>query len=365
MRVTVLLAVLSFSLSAAAQSTTVSPKDAVGAGANSRGVSGLGYGFNISAHHLQQLHDFDSFSHGQAPFPMSSIGFRMPSGRNVGNQGGARVEIAVQLSLAPALVNANAHTTSFAKNRDESTARLVFRKKTVLLPTLGSATNPSLGFDFRLKFDGAPFVYVPSNKRTLVLDLFNYTIVSGSNNYFVDGWTRARSGVTGPAQCALMSKTLGAATDLGQSSRNGSYLGCTSSANQVVTHTSDPGSLVVGYEHVFEASSGVNSAAGVMSLGAQALNVSIPGTSCTLVNDLILLVPFAANAAGEAAVPLRMPPGSTFVGARFYTQFIFVDPRANTLGLVTSNGMINRLGLGFGDIATTNTIGRSLIVEFR
>lgn len=361
-RLCVVLALLAGVLPAQSR-TTITPKDAVGAGKNTPGVSALGFGFNLWAHRVQQIHNHDSFTHGASPFVMRQIGFRKPAGRNTGNEGGATIEFAMDLALGAAGVTATSHSTTYANNADAATKRRVFAMRSIKLPVLGSPMNPSLGFDFKLPFDQA-FVYTPTQKRALIIDLYKYDPTSGAANYFVDGWTRARSGIGGAVQAAILFSLFDTNSTFGTSGPNGTYGGCQSSAKQTVTHASSGKSILVGHLHVFTGSSSVANLAGAMSLGATPIDVTLPGTQCKIVNDLVLLFGFVADANGDARLEFPMPPIAALAGASFLTQMFFLDGAANAVGIVSSNGLKHTIGKGFPDSVRSSTQGRALIVEF-
>jgi hypothetical protein len=51
-----------------------------------------------------------------------------------------------------------------------------------------------------------------------------------------------------------------------------------------------------------------------------------------------------ANAIGAATVNLSVPGDKALIQARFFNQFLVVDPPANTAGVVTTRGGEARVG---------------------
>ena len=363
-----LLALALFAPALATQSIKgVSPKTAATAPRTNRGISGLGFGFNLDAHRFQQIYNWDSFTTGTSvPIPIRSVNFRKPLNRNIGNEGGQTIEIALDLSLAAKGVTADTATGVFENNLDAKTRKRVIRKKKINLPILGTPQKPSLGFDFKLPLDSAQiFLFNPNLKRALVMDIYNYSIKVGNWSYFVDGWTRARSGLIGPTEVTIVWGSLNKSSGFGSSANNGA--GCKSSGNKNATHSTDPKTLALGeLDHRFTGSVFVPSLPGVMSIGATKLNnVKLPGTSCSIANDLLILLPFVSGstAMGTATLALRIPVDSRLVGPTFFTQMFWLDTKANSFGIVSSNGLANKIGTGF-PLTGSLMRQRGLITEF-
>lgn len=335
----------------------------MGAGANTSGISGLGFGFGVDAHRYQQIHNSDSFTSGQSPLVVRSIEFRMPKGYNTGNQGGQRVEIEVWLASAASGVDASTATADFAANLDTPTARRVHARKTILLPILGTPTNPSTGFDFKIPLDGT-FLYQPGQQRALVLDLWNFTYKTTTYNFYCDGWTRARSGVPGGPEVTMLYAPIPAATGFGVSGPNGNYAGCSSSAQQTATHSTDGRTLVGGYLfHDWQGTCGVANIPGVLIVGATPLDVMIPGTTCRIMQDLLLLDGFVTDGQGNVTRTWALPSMS-LAGITLLTQMAFLDAAANSVGIITSNSLNSVGGVGTTNTRVTLTQARSLITQF-
>ena len=90
---------------------------------------------------------------------------------------------------------------------------------------------------------------------------------------------------------------------------------------------------------------------GILSIGATKINATIPGTSCNLVNDPLLMIAGATNAAGDLTLTFPLPNDSKLHRVSFLSQMIFIDAAANGPGIITSRGLENGIG---GGAAITN-----------
>jgi hypothetical protein len=268
----------------------------------------------------------------------------------------------MHLAYASTGVTATTLTSDFDANVDAGTRVRVFAKKSVKLPVLGTPTNPSLGFDFKLPFDaGKSFLYLPTRQLSLVFDLWNFTYQTTPYTYYVEGWTHARSGLTTPIEASLVYGTVPAATGFGVSGPNGTYAGCPTRANKNATHTTDGRTLVKSAYHDWQGDAFVANLAGALVVGANPLDVTLPGTTCKLMQDLLIVDPLVTDASGHALLTWLIPPLS-LTGVKLYTQMAFLDAQANKLGIVTSNGLESVFGAGVPTASVTS--GRSLTIEF-
>lgn len=67
-------------------------------------------------------------------------------------------------------------------------------------------------------------------------------------------------------------------------------------------------------------------------------------TGCTLLASNELAMPVTTTAAGTARFQFDVPLALRLIGARFYNQFVIVDPMANRLGIVTTNAAVGVVG---------------------
>lgn len=76
-----------------------------------------------------------------------------------------------------------------------------------------------------------------------------------------------------------------------------------------------------------------------------ALDLGPAGASgCTLLTNPLSVLPLTADGQGNAAVKLGVPNDQRLIGISFYNQFAIIDPSANTLGLIFSNGGAGKAG---------------------
>lgn len=121
--------------------------------------------------------------------------------------------------------------------------------------------------------------------------------------------------------------------------RRGEYSSFGTSCNTSAGATQLRGSVpMTGEVHDIEVR-GVPTAA-LLILGASRLNVDLTAagaTACSLYATPTLLLPAAATG-GVAKFQIPIPGDPKLVGVRFYNQGIVLDPKANALGLATTNG---------------------------
>jgi len=73
------------------------------------------------------------------------------------------------------------------------------------------------------------------------------------------------------------------------------------------------------------------------------LPFTLPGTSCTVYNDLLLSTVVIASPTGTATNAITFAPLPVYNGLTFYTQIWGLDPTANPFGLTTSNAAMHHI----------------------
>ncbi|MEZ5988103.1 MAG: hypothetical protein R3F30_03060 [Planctomycetota bacterium] len=298
----------------------------------------------------QQVYDAASFD-VQAPIKAANLYYRMAG--SGGSYGGQVVELAIWLGFAAKGVDATSATGTFASNIDATSQKLVVQKTKFNMPKL-----PNTNWDIKLPFDsGAVFVYGPVLGQNLVIETRVYGNDQSNKNftYPIDAWQHIGTSVT-----------------------NGTYTGCPSSNPKGAppSHSVSTSTLKIGTTASFTGSGYVASTPAVMSLGGTTLALTMPGTSCQIVNDLLLLFPGLADASGNYAVPLPIPNDNSLGSISFLTQMFFFDQAANSVGITSSRGLVNTLapymtgvtcrvysgdstGLGNPDTFTSGSITRN------
>ncbi|HMQ22527.1 MAG TPA: hypothetical protein PKE00_08575, partial [Planctomycetota bacterium] len=122
--------------------------------------------------------------------------------------------------------------------------------------------------------------------------------------------------------------------------------------------------LVGGYLfHDWQGSCGVANIPGVLIVGATPLDLMIPGTTCRIMQDLLLLDGFVTDGQGNATRTWALPSMS-LAGITLLTQMAFLDAAANSVGIITSNSLNSVGGVGTTNTRVTLTQARSLITQF-
>jgi hypothetical protein len=73
------------------------------------------------------------------------------------------------------------------------------------------------------------------------------------------------------------------------------------------------------------------------------LPFTLPGTSCTVYNDVIVSAVVIADASGTGSNMIQFVPLPAYNGLTFYTQIWGLDPTANPFGLTTSNAAMHHI----------------------
>ncbi len=284
----------------------------------------------------QQIHDAWTFSDTR-PTLIRSVSYRPGRLSRFLNRSGGTVDVMLQMALTPKGVDSTKASKSFAKNIDASTLKTVFRRKRISYPNSGKNPTELEIFDISFPFDtGVAFLYQPLKQRSLLVETRQYGRTGGSFGFdYV--WRTSDTGH-------------------GFAAPNGSYAGCKNRAGRVVDYLADGVSLKLGGDSAFEAvaySSGIPT---MLSFGARPLAITLPGTSCKIVNDLLFLASGLTNSAGRFIHKLKIPNVASLYRSTFLTQAIFFERGANAVGVVTSRGIW--AGIGFGPARTNMGIAR-------
>ncbi|MEZ5988108.1 MAG: hypothetical protein R3F30_03085 [Planctomycetota bacterium] len=311
------------SLGAQTQTFLVSPKHAF-SGGNSNNLYPLG----AAPMRYMQVHDAGSFDKVN-PVGINQIYHRMAKGWDNGTRGGQTVELAMWLSYAATGIDSQTASTTYASNQDTASLKQVIKKTKIVLPIL-----KDMSWGIKLPFDsGATFLYGAVLKRHLVSE----TRVYGNSN--------SNSQISYPMDANSGS----AGSPTGTVAQNGTFAGCKSSnaAGSIVQHNSFAATLVVGNQSNSHQGYGyVQSAPAVMILGASPLAITLPGTSCTLVNDILVLGVGQTDTSSNGVYnqPLPIPNDNTLTDVSYLTQMAFLDVKANSFGLTLTRGLKNTIG---------------------
>lgn len=317
-----LLAVALTASSLAAQLvSTYSPSYALGQ-VNSNNV----WPYGTAPMRYMQIHDTWTFTstktllaRGLAYRPtLQSFGFNKPA---------ASTEVMLRIGVAPNGVTSQTPATTFDGNFDAASVKTVFTRKVVNYPNSGTTLDELKIFDISFPFDSATFfLWNGTSANSLTIETRCYASQGGYPFDFA-------------ADLAVRGN--------GYSVENGAYAGCNNNANKVVEHEVQTDKLFVGSPNAtLIGRSFLPSIPGILSIGATAINATIPGTSCNLVNDPLLLIPGLTDAAGDLNIVFPLPNDPNLHRVSFYSQVVFVDVAANGPGVITTRGFENGIGAG-------------------
>jgi hypothetical protein len=269
--------------------------------------------FAQTAAHYQQVHSASSFN-----VPAVGILTRMRWRAKATTTAGTAD---LELFLARSPNAAENASTTFANNEMAGTLVNVFTRKMVNMPSVGPGLwgAPDLTFD-------TPFIGLANQHLSWRVVIYSNTSTPYTLDCFSDwrfGVPTAYNGCQHPqgTQTAKHNSTFrspGNVWDL-----NGySYL-----PNTVI-----PGALMIGNS---------NSMWGNISLPFDMTPIGAPG--CVVVNNPAIVIGgmTISNPTGFMGVPVNTPRDPSMVNQTIYTQFAFIEPGANPLGVFTSQGRVN------------------------
>jgi hypothetical protein len=276
----------------------------------------------------QQVHHRDSFS-SKAPALITRLRFRL--GRGYRNREGRWIDVQISMAASP---NDNTTATAlFANNVVPGTEVQVFTRKLVSLPNVpdNSWAIAPFAFDVPFQFTGATHLSWraivwgnDNNDATFLypLDMWSFSGTSTTNGLFAG--CRSANGAANAIHTASVFRP-------GQVS--------TFDANSYVAGRNLPTLLVIGTS---------GTAWGSVPLPLDLAALGAPG--CFLRNDILLTVPGTTSndLYGAVSVQVAVPFRPDLFGAPVFTQVLFFEAAANSLGVFTSNGLAHTLGRNHG-----------------
>jgi hypothetical protein len=269
----------------------------------------------------QQVHDAASFSNMQ-PTVVTSLSFRMASPNSTGHT------IDVEIWMAQSPNDAASASQVFASNVSPGTEMNIFTRKMFNLPTV-----PNNAWVISYPFDN-PFVFTGTNHVSWRAIVWGN---SNNNQFFV--------------------YPLDAFNDGGSSTGNGAAQGCQAQNGAFpathFTYIGGPGGTArfEGYSNV-----STGGLPALLVIGGSATNwLGLPlpydlaphgAPGCLISNSLTMVLSGVTNAnrSGDVSITAPIPNDPSLGGAILYSQYWFVHPSANALGLFTSNSMTNTIG---------------------
>lgn len=272
----------------------------------------------------QQIHDPDSFDLAQRQI-VRSINYRVALDKTTGP---VSVTLTILIGLAPQGRNSGNFSMTFDQNIDKATLKTFVNRRTI---KFAYATSPT--FNVKIPSDsGVAFVWPgTAGGRALVVETRVYGNTNRNQHFgmFLDtSWSLPAGG--------------------GKVTANGNYGGCPAKNGSRVTHREFPMFLFIGNtNHVVQGFAQGNKLPGAAIIGAAPLRVTLPGTTCMLMNDLLLLLPGVSdstNSGGVTNIPLPFVNDAGLVGVRYYSQMFWLQQGANALGITTTNSLLNEIG---------------------
>jgi hypothetical protein len=341
---------------------TISPKSGATQGNSNNNIP-----YSWVPTRYQQIFDYDSFTHGNAPFIMKGVRYRMNKTFASGRYGGNSTTLSMWLGEAAKGITAAAFSRTFDSNMDQNTKKMVIKKKLFLMPKLSNQN-----FDIKIPFDsGSVFVFIPTKKKALVQEVISWGNTN-SNKIFTYPIDVFRSTSSSPETSRLFAYNFASGT--GSYRTNGSFLGCKNLNGGTPSHYSNTTNLKIGGAgYYLYGYSRLASTPAFLVLGLKSLNVPIFGKGCFLKNDLVLVFTGITrnSSSGYIRFNLPIPNVSSLANATFYSQMWFAQVKSSGPYFYASRGLTVTIGDGKTKtpdqfkIATGATRGFGLVTQFR
>ena len=340
-----------------AQTSWISPKSGA---ANGNTNNNIPYSWWPTRY--QQIFNHDSFTPAIGVMLFRGCNYRMNKSFANGRYGDQTIEIDMYLSMAPTGTTATTYSRSFSGNVDSTTTKRVIRRKRFKVPKLSNQN-----FDIKFPFDaGQIFIFVTGQKRALVQEVHMWGHTANTNGIFTYPMDAHRQ--TTPEVTRVYSYQ--SSSTRGSYAQNGAFNGCANNQNLIPDHHASY-SITVGSSTGFVyGRSKMANAPGLLIIGATPLNITIPGTQCNLMQDLLMtfVKPSSNTIGGYTEFPIPIPNVAAFGGLTFLTQIWWVQSGNFPANLFASRGIRVTVGSAVSpDIratATGATTGYGLIAQF-
>ena len=302
-----------------AQTASISPK-----GAAFDGGSNYVVPYSWYPTRYQQIYDHDSFSHGKTVLRISEVAYRLVSYRR-GNTAATTSEVTLSLAYAAKGIDSTNSGIVFDRNVDLSTKKLCLSRKKVSMPSIKDAS-----FGFVLKFDSnVSFVYDPSKKRSLVLEVLKWDGY-GNSSYLID---------------AVIDDQKGAGTTRAYAYESRPGYG---DSRQLWACRTEPYTSAMQLDHhTWRITTWVQPTRplpAVLLVGNRLINSKAPGMRCALRVFPLVILPTTPRSSGHQQAELRLPRLPT--ATRFHVQSFAMIPNAmgtpelgGTVTCVTGTGL--------------------------
>jgi len=264
----------------------------------------------------QQVHSASSFT---APGPALITDLSMDV-----SVSSTSASIDVELFMADAPHGADAISSVYANNVVPGTEVRVFSRRQVVLPPAGSAWSFAFPLDTPYSWNGGHL--------TWRADIYGNNQGNQSQRFALVCYRDAGSSSsrTNGCQSALGTARAG---HWNQVPSLGGTLQCNGESH--VAGVALPATLTMGLS---------NTQWGSLALPVDLGVIGAPG--CLITNDIVAQVPTTtlADPTGSVSLSFTVPNTPAIAGQPFHTQYLFLQPGANALGIFTSGGVDNAIG---------------------
>jgi len=257
------------------------------------------------------------------------------------NRSASASTLTIKMSFGGTTKTSSTLTNNYANNAT-GTQTVVFNGN-VNLPAVSGGNKNLQNFAYVVKL-AAPYIYIPSSKDPNFLveivnttatrvarypDAFSGTGTPGSRVY-ANGQPTATTGTLNlyhmMAICFGITGTNGTATP-GISASGRPVINKSFNVQLSAAKASTGAGLIIGAsDQIWGA---IKLPFDLTILGA---------TGCNLLSSVDALIPTAVDAQGNAQIPLALPNQTVFVGTDLFSQWLVIDPQANSFGLAFSAG---------------------------
>ena len=285
--------------------------------------------FASSPNSYQQVHSLGSFSSTVAA-PFTKMTFRNATGFT--NLPGHTIDVEIFMANSPN--DATTASTTYANNVVPASQVNVLVRKMVSLPQI-----PDNSWAIVFPFDNI-FAFTGTGPISWSASVYGNSNSNMGFRYQLDAWTgQGTNTVTNAVNgCQAAGGTAAAThTIFAPSLKLGENVQFT--GNSFVPTGGLPAVLTFGVS---------SSSLGGVPLPFDLTPLGAPG--CSIVNDVIALLggTTMADPNGSVLVQVPLPLDPALVGGVFFTQYLFISPAANALGVFTSNGRRNTIGVPYG-----------------
>ena len=315
------LLVLALAASLSAQTNIVSPA----AYTNAEAPSGNAFPFGSAASQFRYLNVHDDL----AGTPRTILAFALRKGATTSTTITPALSVVMDGFMSTAVTTGATVVASYDANHGADKAQ-VLTGRTISFPPFGTGIIP-YPFVYAVPLD-APFSYAGAGPLCWEVRITSRPLSGSASHDYVGGSS------TNPSMAASRygDGCLAAGHTLPFTVTGGSSVTWTTNQGQVTATTSE-GPANASAFYLFGASG--------TSYGGIPLPFPLPGTTggssgtCWLNSDILLTVPGTLSGTGAVTFRVAVPLFPWFGGLNVFGQAVALDVAANSLGLVTSNGI--------------------------